>query len=107
METLSFAFGMLTMIGVALATVVVVGIVKVFKMQSTLKNMREWIVENHNHVLQRISTDVTDIQTIVTDDRRELNQRIDETYRYVDSRFDKMENKFTIGNSAKKQIIND
>ena len=33
METLSFAFGMLTVIGVAIATVVVLGIVKVFKME--------------------------------------------------------------------------
>lgn len=106
METLSFAFGMLTMIGVALAAVVVVGIVKVFRMQSTLKSTQEWIVENHNHVLQRISTDVTNIENVITNDRREMNQRIDECYRYTDSRFDKFENKLN-GNSAKKQIIND
>lgn len=112
METLSFAFGMLTMVGVALATVVVVGIVKVFKMQNKIENMQSWIVENHNHVLQRISSDnqevhqrigheVDGLHRVFSDDRRELSDRIDQVNSYVDSRFDKMENKFN-GNSAKK-----
>ena len=79
---------MLTMVGVALATIVVVGIVKVLRMQNKMENMQSWIVENHNHVLQRISSDITNIENVISDDRRELNQRSDELYRYTDNRFD-------------------
>ncbi len=107
METLSFAFGMLTMVGVALATAVVVGMVKVIKMQSRIRNVEGWADSNNSSVHQRISTETQSIHNAMSDDRRELNQRIDDLNSYVDSRFDKMENKFTIGNSAKKQIIND
>lgn len=116
METLSFAFGVLTVVGVALATAVVVGIVKVFKMQNKIENMQSCIIDNHNIVLQRISSDNQDVHQrigyevdalnrVIVDDRRELNDRIDHLNSYVDSRFDKMENKF-IGTGAKKQIIN-
>ena len=38
METLSFTFGMLTVIGVASVAVIVVGLVKVFKMQNKIEN---------------------------------------------------------------------
>ncbi len=105
METLSFAFGVLTVVGVALAAAVVVGIVKVFKMESKIRNVERWVDSNNSSVHQRISTETQRIHNAMSDDRRELNQRIDELNSYVDSRLDKLENKF-IGNSAKKQIIN-
>ena len=103
METLSFAFGMLTMIGIALAVVVVIGIVKVFRMQNRMEILQTRIVETHNQILQRISFDITNVENVISDDRREMNQRVDVLNSYVDSRFDKLESKF-IGNNAKKQI---
>ena len=106
METLSFAFGMLSMIAVALVTVVVVGMVKVSKIKTELSQLSRIVDELESNVHQRISNEVDDINIVIENDRRELNQRIDEAYGYVDSRFDKMENKF-IGASAAKQIIND
>ena len=123
METLSFAFGVLSVIAVVLVTVVAVGIVKVFKMQNNIDNLHRIVDNSENHIHQRISNEYTNLDRIINDDRREMlslhKESIDETIKvfeqvdkrlndlnsYVDSRFDKMENKFT-GNSAKKQIIN-
>lgn len=107
METLSFAFGVLTVIAVVLITVVVVGMVKVFKMQKQIEGMTRWIESSNDEVHQRITNDYQNLDRIITDDRKELSSRIDEVYRYTDSRFDKMENKFTIGHKTSKQIIND
>ena len=103
METLSFAFGMLTVIGVALATTVVLGIVKVFRMQNRIENMQNWIDANHTSVHQRIESEVGNIVREMSDERKEVNDRIDHLNSYVDSRLDKLESKF-IGNNAKKQI---
>ena len=106
METLSFAFGVLTVIAVVLVAVVAVGIVKVLKMQTNIDNLYRVVDNTDNHINQRISNDYQSLDRVIADDRRELNLRIDGLNSYVDSRFDKMENKFN-GASAKKQIIND
>jgi len=106
METLSFAFGVLTVIAVILIAVVAVGIVKVFKMQSNIDNLYRVIDQTDSHIYQRISNDYQSLDRVISDDRKELNLRIDSLNSYVDSRFDKMENKFS-GNIAKKQVIND
>jgi predicted Holliday junction resolvase-like endonuclease len=107
METLSFAFGMLTVVAVVITAVVIVGIVKVFKMQKEINSLERWISNTEDSVNARMNQELERISNVINDDRRELNLRIDELNRYTDSRFDKMENKFTNGNSAKKQIIND
>jgi CHASE1-domain containing sensor protein len=106
METLSFAFGVLTMIGVALAAVVVVGIVKVLKMEKRLQELHRWHESDNMSMHQRISNELESIHRSMSDDRKEMNDRVDHLNSYVDSRLDKLESKF-IGNSAKKQIIND
>jgi len=106
METLSFAFGVLTVTAVVLVAVVAVGIVKVLKMQTNIDNLYRVVDNTDNHINQRISNDYQSLDRVIADDRRELNLRIDNLNSYVDSRFDKMENKFN-GASAKKQIIND
>ena len=107
METLSFAFGMLAMIAVALVAVVVVGMMKVIKIQKEVTTLAQWIERRDTDLHQRISNEVNNIERIVADDRREVNLRIDNLNSYVDSRFDKMENKFTMGQKTGKQIIND
>ena len=106
METLSFAFGMLAMVAVVLIAVVVVGMLKVQKMKETIANIERYLDNTNREVHDRIDHTISDLQHCISDDRRELNLRIDSLNSYVDSRFDKMENKFN-GNSAKKQIIND
>ena len=124
METLSFAFGVLSVIAVVLVAVVAVGIVKVFKMQNNIDNLHRIVDNSENHIHQRISNEYTNLDRIINDDRREMlslhKESIDETIKvfeqvdkrlnelnsYVDSRFDKMENKFTMGHKTSKQIIN-
>ena len=124
METLSFAFGMLAVIAVILIAVVTVGMVKVIKMQSNINNLYRALDNTDTHIHQRISNEYQSLDRTICDDRREMlslhkesidetirvfeqvDKRLDDLNRYVDSRFDKMENKF-ISNSAKKQIIND
>lgn len=106
METLSFAFGVLSVVAVILIAVVAVGIVKVIKMQSNINNLYRALDNTDTHIHQRISNDYQSLDRVIADDRRELNLRIDSLNSYVDSRFDKMENKFN-GASAKKQVLND
>ena len=105
METLSFAFGVLSVVAVILIAVVAVGMVKVIKMQSNIENLYRVIDQTDSHIYQRISNDYQSLDRAMCDDRKELDLRIDNLNSYVDSRFDKMENKFN-GNGAKKQIIN-
>lgn len=107
METLSFAFGVLTMIGVAITAVVVLGIVKVFKMEKELQEQQRCYNLDYQALHQRISNEWETLHRTIVDDRREMNQRVDQLNSYVDSRLDKLESKFISGNSAKKQIIND
>jgi len=105
METLSFAFGVLTVVGIALAAAVVVGIVKVFKMQKQIKDLKDWIVYKQSEQKQHLDYEIQNLYRVDADDQRELNDRVDGLNSYIDSRLDKLESKF-IGNSAKKQIIN-
>ena len=103
METLSFAFGVLTVVAVMLVTVVVVGIIKVLKMQKDISSLERWISNTEDTLHTRVNQSLENINNVINDDRRGLHERIDELNRYTDSRFDKMENKYSI----KKQIIND
>lgn len=93
METLSFAFGVLAAVAVILIAAVVVGTVKVFKMQNRLNNLESWTSDVNRELHGRI-----------TDDRKELNLRIDSLNSYVDSRFDKMDNKFNIKNKVLTKV---
>lgn len=103
MGILSFAFGVLTVIAVMLVAAVVVGIVKVLKMQKEISSQERWISNTESALDARITQEHDRIVNVIGDDRKELNQRINEVYRYTDSRFDKMENKL-VGNNAKKQL---
>ena len=43
METLSFAFGVLTMLGVVFAALIVVTIVKAYKQQTRIQQLEDWL----------------------------------------------------------------
>ena len=89
METLSFAFGVLAMVAVILLAVVVVGIVKVYKQS----NQIDYLERGINDFYQKLDEEVRHVYDTMNQDRRELNQRIDELNSYVDSRIDKTINK--------------
>lgn len=89
METLSFAFGVLAMVAVVLLTVVVVGIVKVYKQS----NQIDYLERGMSDVYRKMDEEIRVTHDIISQDRRELNQRIDDLNSYVDSRIDKTINK--------------
>ena len=89
METLSFAFGVLAMVAVILLAVVVVGIVKVYKQS----NQIDYLERGMSDVYRKMDEEIRVVHDTMSQDRRELNQRIDELNSYVDSRIDKTINK--------------
>jgi len=88
---LAFAFGMLAMVAITMLVVIVVGMVKVIKLEKELAHTRTGLYKS-----------LDGIEHYVNEIRRELEKRADETMSIMDSRFDKFENRIT-----KKQIIND
>ena len=122
METLSFTFGILTMVAIIIVVTAVVGIVKVVKQQAQLKRLEkdiEWIGNRFDNERRDLETLLNNVETstYVRFDElerhankiaNEVNQKIDkdneqiyyqinETRSYIDSRIDKLE--------AKKQLI--
>ena len=122
METLSFTFGILTMVAIIIVVAAVIGVVKVVKQQAQLKELQMDI----EHIHHQFDNERRDLETLInnvetsTDVRfdelerhenkitDEVNQKIDkdneqiyyqinETRSYIDSRIDKLE--------AKKQLI--
>ena len=89
METLSFAFGVLAMVAVVLLTVVVVGIVKVYKQS----NQIDYLERGMSDVYRKMDEEIRVVHDTMSQDRRELNQRINDLNSYVDSRIDKTINK--------------
>ena len=89
METLSFAFGVLAMVAVILLAVVVVGVVKVYKQSNQINYLEREI----NDFYRKLDEEIRVTHDIISQDRRELNQRIDDLNSYVDSRIDKTINK--------------
>ena len=84
METLSFAFGMLAMTAITLIVTVILGIVKVYKHQSEIRSIQEWV----SNLDQQLSSQINE-------EHKLTNKRIDEVYSYTDSRFDKLQSKLT------------
>jgi uncharacterized protein HemX len=95
METLSFTFGVLSVVAVIILTVIVMGIVKVLKQQNRIQS-----IEDHmHHAENRLDKNFQDTHRLVDDLHKQTGQRIDQLHSYVDSRIDKCE--------AKKQLIKD
>ena len=95
METLSFTFGVLSVVAVIILTVIVMGIVKVLKQQNQIQS-----IEDHmRHAENRLDKNFQDMHRLVDDLHKQTGQKIDQLHSYVDSRIDKCE--------AKKQLIKD
>lgn len=107
METLSFAFGVITVLGLAVTSVVIVGIVKVFKMEKQIQENQRWNDASYRELSEQLSNEISIISNVIGEDRTELNDRIDEVYRCIDSRFDKFENKFNSRVESAREILND
>jgi|688.fasta_scaffold762810_2 hypothetical protein len=86
MELNSFVLGMLTIIGLALVILVVVGMVKIYKQKEQIRELQDFINVVQNNIEQSVEK-LEDIMGRNVDEiRREYSS-------YVDSRFDKLMSK--------------
>lgn len=119
MEITSFVLGMLTIIGMAVAVLVVLGIVKIYKQSKKVEQLENTMYKEFEHI-HRITSDTSnnldtrielhlkDLNQEMYYIRQDLNQRIDrieehifksieeekrEIISYVDSRIDKLQSK--------------
>ena len=86
MELNSFVLGMLTIIGVALVILVVVGMFKINRQKEQIKDLQDFInvVQNNTDLM------VNKLEEIMGRDMEELRR---EYSSYVDSRYDKLMSK--------------
>ena len=86
MELNSFVLGMLTIIGLALVILVVVGMVKIYRQKEQIRELQDFINVVQNNIEQSVEK-LEDIMGRNVDEiRREYSS-------YVDSRFDKLMSK--------------
>ena len=86
METTSFILGILTVIGMAAAILLVIGMVMIYKQKSTIANL-----QNQLDFTQQQSYTV--IETLENEMHRNLDELRREYSSYVDSRIDKLQSK--------------
>jgi predicted Holliday junction resolvase-like endonuclease len=118
METLSFAFGMLTTFAVILVIAVIVGIVKVYKQGNKINTLSRWVDENQNGIHARVSSETDYIRRQIDEDKQQTSREFEKIYNeinhvlrdsnthtnsYVDMRIDKLEAKLT--GKTEKQLL--
>lgn len=97
MEITSFIFGILSAIVVVFTAGMVFGMVKILARLSSLENFKQSQVETNNAIKNRINSSEKEFYGQL-DDRIEhleinTNSTIDDIYRTIDSRTDKLDNK--------------
>lgn len=94
METTMFALGVLTMIMVILITVVVIGIVKVFRMTQQIKNLYSYISDSDRHLNDRCREieRSSDERLVRMEEHfhRAITSQIEQSNSYTDKRIDKL-----------------
>jgi predicted PurR-regulated permease PerM len=86
MELNSFVLGMLTIIGLTLVILVVVGMVKIYKQKEQIRELQDFINVVQNNIDQSIEKLEDTMGRNIDEIRREYSS-------YVDSRFDKLMSK--------------
>jgi predicted Holliday junction resolvase-like endonuclease len=121
METLMFAFGVLTMVLVAIAAIAVYGTVKVLKLKRSLEMQDRYMNESisnlyrtNGHIEENLRKSFDDksrdVQEQVNQIHHEISHRDDSTHRridelnsYVDRRFDKLIDTYFAVKEAEEQ----
>lgn len=106
MNTLSFAFGMLAVVGLFTLVAAIVGLVKVYNHQSYIKELNDEVYSMNREIHQKVDTTNEKLHTVINSVETVLRNQIvkerDEMLRYIDSRSDKLETKLT---TNKKDLI--
>lgn len=97
MEIVSFTFGVLSVVAVVFASVIVLSIVKVLKLQKQITELQENLTHTHTQIFDGDKN----VHQRIDNDLQNIHRRIDETHSYVDSRIDKL-----TGTLSAKQSIN-
>ena len=110
MEITSFILGMLTIIGMAAAVVIVLGLVKIYKQVKKVENLENSMFREFEHTHRTISENSNEIHQRIDHVNRDINQYIDhiekhifksieeekrDTISYIDSRIDKLQSNKT------------
>ena len=121
METLMFAFGVLTMVLVAIAAVAVYGTVKVLKLKKSLEMQDRYMNESISNLYRSNAYLEESLRKIIDDKSRDVQEqfnqihheishreesthrRIDELNSYVDRRFDKLIDTYFAVKEAEEQ----
>jgi hypothetical protein len=104
METLSFAFGVLSMIGLLFVIVIVIGAVKVIKQEKQIKELNHDLSDNMRGVWQTMDRRFEEIHQRIDDVHRTIDRNYSESKSYTDSRLDKLDQKLT-GTTDTKQTL--
>ena len=130
MEITPFVLGMLTIVAVIILTVIVVGLVKINKLEKQTKNLhrlcrnidgglRRLITDTNRDItmvertiMQRIDKEIESTHRHIHDEVEEIHKHeeqihreIDQVKSYTDSRIDKVVSSGTL-KSSKRQILN-
>ena len=121
METLMFAFGVLTMVLVAIAAIAVYGTVKVLKLKKSLEIQDRLLNESISNLYRSNAYLEESLRKIIDDKSRDVQEqfnqihheishrddsthrRIDELNSYVDRRFDKLIDTYFAVKEAEEQ----
>lgn len=90
METLSFTFGMLTIVAIVTIIVVVVGVVEVVKLKRETENINLAM----DNIYRHIESESSILRNKIEKSEQIASTNINDTYRYIDSRYDTLESKF-------------
>jgi len=119
MEILSFAFGVLSMIGLLFVIAIVIGAVKVIKQGKRIEELEQQVSDNMRDVMEtthhrfeethrNLDQRIDDTHRRIDENSRNVHDLIDKNYTelisYTDSRLDKLEQKLTSTINAKQTL---
>ena len=103
MEITSFVLGMLTVTGLAIAILVVLGIVKIYNQGKQIAALEAALEKEVDHVQRAIYEGERALNVRLNETDRRIDQLQEETHRgitsYVDSRIDKLQSQ------VKKEVL--
>jgi len=76
MEILSFTFGALTLVALALVTIFIMATIKVYKLNKQFEQMNRDYYDMHSNTYRQIDSTSQNIYQVMAEDRREINSRL-------------------------------
>ncbi len=76
MEILSFTFGALTLVALALVTIFIMATIKVYKLNKQFEHMNRDYYDMHSNTYRQIDSTSQNIYQVMAEDRREINSRL-------------------------------